>query len=308
MLTLPDPPCTDADGETLTYEIVTPPAHGTLGAPEAGGGRTYTPDAGYTGEDSFTYRASDGVDESSLQTVSITVTPPPNDPPACSDVSRRLAPDAAATIQLACTDPDGDPVTLEPVAGPAHGTLGAIDQGTDQVVYTPEPGYTGTDSFTYRATDGTLAGPAATVSIVVTGAPTCEDVARTTEVGAAISVPLTCTDPDGDPLTLSIVGSPSKGTLDSMSGGAVTYTPDAGEFGSDSFTYRASDGTAQSAPATVSITITRPPSCDDVSRTTVAGAPVSVPLTCTDPDGDALTLSIVDGPSRARWARSPAAR
>ena len=51
VLSLPDPPCTDADGETLTYEIVTPPAHGTLGAPGAGGGRTYTPDAGYTGED-----------------------------------------------------------------------------------------------------------------------------------------------------------------------------------------------------------------------------------------------------------------
>ena len=66
----------------------------------------------------------------------------------------------------------------------------------------------------------------------MTGAPACQDVARTTEVGAAISVPLTCTDPDGDALTLSIVASPSKGTLDAMSGGAVTYTPDAGEFGS----------------------------------------------------------------------------
>ncbi len=67
-------------------------------------------------------------------------------------------------------------------------------------------------------------------------------------------MPLTCTDPDGDALTLSIVDGPSKGSLDGMNGGAVTYTPDAGESGADSFTYRASDGTAQSAPATVSIT------------------------------------------------------
>ena len=227
--------------------------------------------------------------------MSITVTPPPNDPPACSDVSRPLVPDAAATIQLACTDPDGDPVTLEPVAGPAHGTLGAIDQSTDQVVYTPEAGYTGTDSFTYRATDGTLPGPAAR-SRSGDRRPTCENVARTTEIGAAISVPLTCTDPDGDPLTLSIVGSPSKGTLDSMSGGAVTYTPDAGEFGSDSFSYRASDGTAVGAGDGVDHDHAAAER-HDVSRTTVAGAPMSVPLTCTDPDGDALTLSIVDGPS-----------
>ena len=213
VLSLPDPPCTDADGETLTLRDRHPARarharrargrrrpHLHAGRRLHGRGLVHVPGLRRRRR----VEPPDG---------DITVTPPPNDPPACSDVSRPLVPDAAATIQLACTDPDGDPVTLEPVAGPAHGTLGAIDQSTDQVVYTPEASYTGTDSFTYRATDGTLPGPAATVSIVVTGAPTCENVARTTEIGAAISVPLTCTDPDGDPLTLSIVGSPSKGTL-----------------------------------------------------------------------------------------------
>ena len=79
-------------------------------------------------------------------------------------------------------------------------------------------------------------------------------------------MPLTCTDPDGDELTLAIVDGPSKGSLGAISGDAVTYTPDADEYGADSFTYRASDGTADSAPATVTITITRPPGCDDVAR------------------------------------------
>ena len=64
-------------------------------------------------------------------------------------------------------------------------------------------------------------------------------------------MPLTCTDADGDTLTLSIVDDPSKGTLGAISGGAVTYTPDAGEFGADSFTYKANDGDGDSAPATV---------------------------------------------------------
>ncbi len=72
-------------------------------------------------------------------------------------------------------------------------------------------------------------------------------------------MPLTCTDPDGDALTLAIVDGPAKGSLGAIAGDAVTYTPDAGEFGSDSFTYAASDGTADSDPATVSITITRAP-------------------------------------------------
>ena len=51
----------------------------------------------------------------------------------------------------------------------------------------------------------------------------------------------------------------------------MTYTPDAGAFGADSFTYRADDGAADSAPATVSIAISRPPSCDDVARRTAVG-------------------------------------
>ena len=63
-------------------------------------------------------------------------------------------------------------------------------------------------------------------------------------------MPLACTDPDGDELTLSIVDGPSKGSLGAILGDEVTYTPDAGEFGADSFTYRASDGLADSAPAT----------------------------------------------------------
>ena len=64
-------------------------------------------------------------------------------------------------------------------------------------------------------------------------------MSRRTAVGAAVSVPLTCADADGDPLTLAIDGVPSHGTLGSISGEAVTYTPDAGYSGADAFTYTA---------------------------------------------------------------------
>ena len=293
------PPCSDADGDTLTYEIVDQPTHGTLSAPGAGGSRTYTPANGYEGPDSFTFRASDGTDHSATYTVSITVTPSTNGAPVCTTFSRSIAPGTATTIQLACSDPEGDLITLEKVAGPSHGTLGAIDQGTDQVVYTPTAGFNGADSFTYRATDGSATGATATVTLNVTRAPTCQDVTRKTKVGTAVSIPLTCTDPDGDALTLSKVTDPAHGTLGAIDQAAktVTYTPNGGYFGPDSFTYKASDGTASSAPATVSITVTRPASCSDVSRTTKVGTAVSVPLTCTDADGDQLTLSIVNGPA-----------
>ena len=58
----------------MTYSIVAGPAHGTLSgtAPNV----TYTPNAGYSGPDSFTFKASDGALDSNIATVSITVNPP----------------------------------------------------------------------------------------------------------------------------------------------------------------------------------------------------------------------------------------
>ena len=106
------------------------------------------------------------------------------------------------------------------------------------MTYTPDADAAGEDTFTFTASDGTAESAPATVTLTLTGAPHCADVSRTTEVGEPVSVPLTCTDPDGDPMTLSIVDGPSKGSLGAIAGDAVTYTPDAGEYGADSFTYR----------------------------------------------------------------------
>ena len=100
------------------------------------------------------------------------------------------------------------------------------------MTYTPDAGAFGADSFTYRATDGTAdSAPGDRLDHDHARRRACDDVSRRTAVGAAVSVPLTCTDPDGDTLTLSIVDGPSKGSLGAIAGGAVTYTPDAGEFG-----------------------------------------------------------------------------
>jgi hypothetical protein len=77
----------------------------------------------------------------------------------------------SVAIQLRCTDPDSaQTLTLARVSGPARGTLGAIDQSTQQVTYTAPMAFFGTtDSFTYRASDGTATSNTATVSIRVVG-------------------------------------------------------------------------------------------------------------------------------------------
>ena len=283
--------CNDEDGDELTLSIEDGPLKGSLG-PISGDEVTYTPDPGEFGDDSFTYRASDGLADSELATTDVTITRPPT----CQDVGETAVVGSSVSVPLTCSDLDGDELTLAIQDGPSQGSLGAISD--DSVTYTPEPDAAGEDTFTFTASDGTAESAPATVTITLTGAPHCAAVSPKTAVGTPVSVPLSCTDPDGDELTLSIVDDPSKGTLGSISGEAVTYTPNAGEFGADEFTYRANDGTADSAPATVSITISRPPSCEDVPVRTAVGAPIQVPLECTDEDEDTLTLSIVDGPSK----------
>ena len=282
--------CSDPDGDPLTLSAVTLPSKGTLGA-IVGGMVTYTPASGEYGADSFTFQADDGTRVSPPATVDVSI----SRPPTCDDASLTARAGTAVTIPLTCADADGDDLTLAQATGPGQGTLSAF--GASSVTYTPDLDADGQDSFTYTASDGVATSQPATVTIAITHPPRCDAISRRTRAGTPVSVPLSCSDADDDPLTLSIAGGPSKGTLGAVSGGAVTYTPNAGASGRDSFTYVADDGTSDSAPATATITISRAPVCQDLTRKTAVGQAVSVTLVCLDQDGDPLTLSVVDPPA-----------
>ena len=154
----------DADGDALTYAIVAGPAHGTLSG--SGASRTYTPNAGYSGPDSFTFKANDGQADSNVATVSITVTPVTvvNHPPVAQNGSVTTQQNTPVGVTLHATDADGDSLSYAIVTGPAHGTLSG--SGASRV-YTPNAGYSGPDSFTFRANDGDANSNLATVSITV---------------------------------------------------------------------------------------------------------------------------------------------
>ncbi|HZI20287.1 MAG TPA: Ig-like domain-containing protein [Pyrinomonadaceae bacterium] len=165
-------PASDADGDALTYTVVSAPANGTLtGAAPA---LVYAPAPNYNGPDSFTFKVNDGKADSNLATVSINVTPV-NDAPAAADdaypVVGDLSLSAAAPGVLANdADVEGGALTAAAASGPAHGTLALNANGS--FVYTPAAGYVGPDSFTYRASDGLLQSVPATVRLDVT-APVC---------------------------------------------------------------------------------------------------------------------------------------
>ena len=174
------------------------------------------------------------------------------------------------SVSLYADDLDGDPLTYAVVAGPSHGTLTGDCSDAD-CTYTPAAGYAGPDSFTWKANDGTSDSNVATFDIDVTApaAPTAYDDSQTAVTGAPLSVYLSADDPDGDPLTYSVVSGPSHGTLTGdCSDGDCTYTSGSAYTGPDSFTWKANDGTSDSNVATFALTVTAPgaPTAFDDSR------------------------------------------
>jgi Tol biopolymer transport system component len=90
-------------------------------------------------------------------------------PPHCVDLAQTVVREDPSAVTLMCVDDDGDPVTRAIVAGPAHGSVGAVDQTAGTVTYTPNPGYTGPDTFTFQASDPSGSSPVATATLTVAG-------------------------------------------------------------------------------------------------------------------------------------------
>ena len=152
---------TDADGNTLTYQIVTQPQHGTISG--TGPNYVYTPTPGYVGSDSFQFVANDGTVDSNTATVSITVT---NTLPVAMSGSVAVQADISTPVHVVATDADGNTLTYQIVTQPQHGTI----TGTGpNYIYTPTFGYVGPDSFSFVANDGFGNSNIGTIAITVQG-------------------------------------------------------------------------------------------------------------------------------------------
>jgi VCBS repeat-containing protein len=254
----------DVDGDALIVVSATQGANGSvvINADET---VTYTPNADFTGTDTFEYTASDGNGETDTAMVTITVSPFNNSPVALDDSysvdeDDTLIVDAPGVLAND-SDLDGDALTAILVDDVSNGTLSLNSNGS--FIYMPDENFSGPDNFTYKANDGTANSNVATVSINV-GSINDAPVANndfysmdqdTTLTVSAPGVLGNDTDADNDPLTASLVTSVSDGSLTLNSDGSFTYTPDLGFYGTDSFTYTANDGMVDSGVATVFITV-----------------------------------------------------
>ena len=230
--------------------------------------------------------------------------PPPNRAPVAGDDSAVSAEDGSVTVPVLAndTDPDGDAVAIGSVGDPPHGAA-SLDASGQAVVYTPDPNFNGTDSFTYTVSDGNGGTDGATVGVTVTpinDPPVAVDdtVAAAEDMPSSVDVVANDTDIDGDTLAVAAVGDPAHGSAVVGSDGSVVYTPEAGYSGSDAFDYTVSDGLGGDT-GSVSVTVGAvddPPTASAVSASTTAPTPVTVTLTGTDPDTCELTFQVVDLP------------
>ncbi|NDJ84507.1 MAG: tandem-95 repeat protein [Chloroflexi bacterium] len=254
-------------GDVLTITEASDPANGTTSTD--GNTVLYTPDAGFSGVDTFTYTISDGNGGTDTATVTVTVNPVNNDPVAVDDPSHTDE-DTAVTLFVLRNDFDPDPgdvLTITAVSDPANGTV-STDGST--VVYVPDANFNGTDSFTYTISDGNGGTDTATVPMTVNpvnDAPVAVDDTATTpyETGVMINVLDNDSDVEGDSLTVTEVGTPANG--DAVTDGTtVTYTPADDFSGEDSFTYTISDGNGGFDSATVTVTVEEPVCTDPNPR------------------------------------------
>ncbi|WJH41457.1 Ig-like domain-containing protein [Aliirhizobium terrae] len=288
------PTATDADGDPLTYAVGSQPLHGTVTV-NADGSYTYQPAANYNGADSFTYTVSDGT-ATATYTVNITIDPV-NDAPVGSDLEISVENDGTATGTLPpATDPEGSPVSY---------ALGTVTPGALVTVnadgiysYTPPPGFSGPDTFTYTVSDGD---ETSTYTVTVNVGPANQPpTADDDTVDAIEDEPLSgelpvATDPEGSPVTYALGRDAINGSVIVNADGTYTYTPNPNFSGTDSFTYSVSDGSASSV-YTITINVAEvndAPVGSDISISVTEDVPASGTLPpATDPEGQPVTYGL----------------
>ncbi len=295
---------TDANGDSLMAVQDAGPANGSLTL-NLDGSFSYLPNNGFFGDDSFQYHASDGLENSNIVTVNIHV----NGAPVAFDdnysTNKNIPLNVSAPGVLG-NDSDEGAITAMLDSGVSNGTLSFSSDGS--FTYTPNLGFSGNDSFTYHANDGSLDSNIATVTIsVINSVPVAvADNYSTARNGqltvGAPGVLSNDSDPDGDSLNAVKDTDPPNGTVTLNSDGSFTYTPDSGFVGTDTFTYHANDGTANSNIVNVNIDVTNdaPTAVDDsyvTDKNVVLNIPAPGVITNdTDPNGDPLSAFLDVGP------------
>ena len=290
--------------DLATARSLTNPSAGTVSV-DADGSFTYTPDAGFNGTDTFLFQ-----DSETGTVAEVTLNVAANSPPDAGTDRYRLVPASPLTVGAAegllvnDTDPEGDPLEVSSHGQPTFGTVTVDPDGG--FTYTPDADAdtdaTGPDLFTYTVSDGRNGATTGTVLLYLNRAPTTAGGTGRGDEDTELTGNLAANDADGDALTFTLTDPPLRGAATVNDAGEWAYTPDLDAYGTDTFTYRVDDGFGGVATGVVNLTIDP---VNDSPATTAAvfetgdGGLVTDTLSdaVSDPDSDALTYSLVDGPT-----------
>lgn len=289
----------DADGDLLTFTLTTAPANGQVTI-DANGNYTYTPNPNYNGSDSFAITVSDGNGGTIIVNIPVTVTPV-NDAPVATSPAVSTAEDNPLSGKITVTDVDGDQTVISVTTQPINGTVIVNPDGT--YIYTPNPDFNGIDSFTVTISDGNGGTTTLTIPITVTlvnDVPVISSPAISTAEDTPKTGLITVSDPDGDPLTITVITQPAHGTVVVNQDGTYTYTPALNYNGPDRFTVTVSDGNGGTKTLTIPITVTPvndPPVASSPAIITAEDTPKTGAITVTDIDGDLPIFDVTVGPA-----------
>ncbi|MET6998091.1 Ig-like domain-containing protein [Chitinophaga defluvii] len=300
----------DLEGDALTVSLVTAPVNGTV-VLNADGSFTYTPNANYHGLDSLAYQACDNGAPSycDIAKVFFNVTSV-NDAPIAIRDNITVTEDVPATGNVLTndSDPDGNALTASLVTAPVNGTVVLNADGS--LTYTPNANYNGLDSLIYQVCDNGTPSLCDTATVIfsigaVNDAPIAirDNINVTEDIPATGNVLTNDSDPEGDALTASLVTAPVNGTVVLNADGSFTYTPNANYHGLDSLIYQVCDNGTPSLCDTATVifsigAVNDAPIAirDNVTVTEDVPATGNVLTNDSDPDGDALTASLVTAP------------
>jgi uncharacterized repeat protein (TIGR01451 family) len=204
-------------------------------------------------------------------------------------------------------DIDGDTISIFSVNS-TNSRISGVNISSDTngvfLTITPTANSNGVAIITYTITDGNGGTSNATITVTIQSVndrpvaanDTYSTPEDTTLSVAASGVLANDTDIDGDALSAVLISGPLHGTLTLTNNGGFLYTPALNYNGPDSFTYQASDGSTNSATATVNINVTPvndPPVANPDTATTPEDTAVTIPVLTndTDPEGTPLTIA-----------------
>jgi PKD repeat protein len=302
----------DGDGVTLTVDSI-PSNASFVDSGNGAGSFTFNPDYTQSGLYNVIFVASDGLLADS-ESVSISVNEAGNQAPVLDSIGARAV-DEGQTLEfrVSASDPDFDSIILTAENTPLNASFVDSGNGAGSFTFNPDYDQAGAHNVIFIASDGILA-DSESVSIMVNDvnrAPVLDSIgSKVVQEGQTLEFRISAIDPDGDAVTLTAADIPTNASfVDSGNGaGSFTFDPDYTQSGLYTVTFKASDGILPDSEI-VSITVNeagnQSPVLDSIgSKSVDESQSLEFRVYSTDPDGDAITLSIDSIPSNASFVDS----